>query len=103
MPFQVLDRAGYLQYEPALAEVQHKFVGALRLPDDETGDCFKFTQRLAEAAKALGVQFRFGVGIEGIDSAGGRISGVRTAQWGARRPTATCWRWAATRRRCWRR
>ena len=80
VPFQVLDRAGYLKYEPALAEVQHKFVGALRLPDDETGDCFKFTQRLAEAAKVLGVQFRFGVDIQGITAAGGRISGVRTSE-----------------------
>jgi D-amino-acid dehydrogenase len=79
VPFQVLDRAGYLQYEPALADVQHKFVGALRLPDDETGDCFKFTQRLAEAAQALGVQFRFGVDIQGLDTVGGRISGVRTS------------------------
>jgi D-amino-acid dehydrogenase len=37
VPYQVLDRAGYLQHEPALAEVQDKFVGALRLPGDETG------------------------------------------------------------------
>jgi D-amino-acid dehydrogenase len=80
VPFQVLDRAGYLQYEPALAGVQHKFVGALRLPDDETGDCFKFTQRLAEAAQALGVDFRFGVDIQGIDAAAGRITGVRTSE-----------------------
>jgi D-amino-acid dehydrogenase len=80
VPFQVLDRAGYLQFEPALAGVQHKFVGALRLPDDETGDCFKFTQRLAEAAKAMGVQFRFGVDIQAINAVGGRISGVHTSE-----------------------
>jgi D-amino-acid dehydrogenase len=80
VPFQLLDRAGYLQYEPALAGVQHKFVGGLRLPDDETGDCFKFTQRLAEAAKAMGVQFSFGVDIQAIHAAGGRISGVHTSE-----------------------
>lgn len=79
VPYQVLDRSGYLQYEPALADVQHKFVGALRLPDDETGDCFKFTQRLAEAAKALGVNFRFGVDIQRIEPTGSHISGVRTS------------------------
>jgi D-amino-acid dehydrogenase len=44
VPFEVLDRAGYLEVEPALARCKHKFVGALRLPGDETGDCFKFTQ-----------------------------------------------------------
>ncbi len=76
--FQLLDRSGYLQHEPALAEVQHKFVGALHLPGDETGDCHRFTQALAEKAKAIGVQFRFGTAIEAVESSGGRISGVRT-------------------------
>lgn len=76
--WQLLDRAGYLRYEPALASVQHKFVGALRLPGDETGDCFKFTQALAENAKALGVQFRFGVRIERIEQRAGRIEAVHT-------------------------
>jgi D-amino-acid dehydrogenase len=80
VPYQLLDRTGYLQYEPALAEVQNKFVGALRLPGDETGDCFKFTNTLAERAKALGVKFRFGVDIQGIEHSGNRITGVRTAE-----------------------
>ena len=78
VPYQLLDRTGYLKYEPALAEVQDKFIGALRLPGDETGDCFKFTTTLAERAKALGVKFRFGVDIQSVERSGGRISGVRT-------------------------
>lgn len=78
VPFQVLDQAGYLEYEPALAAVKEKFVGALRLPGDETGDCFKFTQNLARMAEALGVKFRFGTTIEGLDCSGDQISGVRT-------------------------
>ncbi len=77
--FQLLDRAGYLEYEPALAEVQHKFVGALRLPGDETGDCHLFTKALAEKAKAIGVQFRFDTSIDAVESAGGRINGVKTS------------------------
>ena len=32
--YEVLDRAGFRAVEPALAEVEHKFVGALRLPGD---------------------------------------------------------------------
>ena len=47
VPFEVLDRAGFCRVEPALKHTQHKFVGALRLPGDETGDCFLFTNRLA--------------------------------------------------------
>jgi D-amino-acid dehydrogenase len=80
VPYQVLDRAGYLQYEPALADVRHKFVGALRLPGDETGDCFLFTNRLAEMAKSLGVDFRFGVNIRGLQRDGAALSGVLTDQ-----------------------
>jgi D-amino-acid dehydrogenase len=77
VPFEVLDREGYCKVEPALAWVKEKFVGALRLPGDETGDCFKFTQNIAKMAKALGVTFRFDVAIEGIESAGGKVTGVR--------------------------
>lgn len=78
VPYQLLDRAGYLKYEPALAGVQDKFVGALRLPGDETGDCFKFTNTLADRAKELGVTFRFGVDIQRIERSGSRITGVHT-------------------------
>src|SRR5690606_25597117 len=55
IPYEVLDRAGCVAVEPALAHVQEKFVGGLLTPKDETGDCFKFTNGLAEKAKALGV------------------------------------------------
>ncbi len=80
VPFQLLDRAGYIRVEPALALVQEKFVGALRLPGDETGDCFKFTQNLATLAQALGADFRYGVHIRGISSDSARITGVATDQ-----------------------
>jgi D-amino-acid dehydrogenase len=79
VPFEVLDRAGFCRVEPALQRTQHKFVGALRLPGDETGDCFLFSNRLAEMAKALGVMFRFGTTIQGITRTGDAISGVRTS------------------------
>jgi D-amino-acid dehydrogenase len=79
VPFEVLDRAGFVKVEPALQLTQEKFVGALRLPGDETGDCFKFTNRLAEMAQALGVTFRYDTRIDGIDVAGGKVSGVRTS------------------------
>ena len=79
VPFQLLDRAGYLQYEPALAQVQEKFVGALRLPGDETGDCFKFTQNLARMAQDLGVIFRFDTTIHGLERSGQAITGIRTS------------------------
>ena len=78
VPFEVLDRDGFVRVEPGLAGTKHKFVGALRLPGDETGDCFKFTQRLAAMAQALGVAMRFGVRIEALEHDGRRVTGVRT-------------------------
>jgi D-amino-acid dehydrogenase len=78
VPYEVLDRAGFVAVEPALALTREKFVGALRLPGDETGDCFKFSNRLAEMAQALGVGFRWRTPIQGLELQGGQISGVRT-------------------------
>jgi D-amino-acid dehydrogenase len=78
VPFEVLDRKGFTRVEPALALTQQKFVGALRLPNDETGDCYHFTQRLAEMAGKHGVQFRFGTRIESLTVAGDQVSGVHT-------------------------
>jgi D-amino-acid dehydrogenase len=79
VPYRVLDKAGFCEVEPALKLTQEKFVGALLLPNDETGDCFKFTQTLATMAQQLGVKFHFNTTIDGIDKSGGQISGVRTS------------------------
>ncbi|MCO5158118.1 MAG: D-amino acid dehydrogenase [Aquamicrobium sp.] len=80
VPFEVLDRAGCAIAEPALARVSEKYVGGLRLPGDETGDCHIFTTRLAEMA-AQGnnpVEFRYGVTVEEILTDGRRATGART-------------------------
>ena len=79
VPFEVLDRPGFCRVEPALKQTQEKFVGALRLPNDETGDCFLFTSRLAEMAAGLGVRYRWGTRIDGLVADGGRVTRVRTA------------------------
>jgi D-amino-acid dehydrogenase len=78
VPFEVLDREGFCKVEPALKLTRHKFVGALRLPGDETGDCFQFTNRLAETAAGLGVKFRWNTRIEALQVGGGAITGVHT-------------------------
>ena len=80
--FELLDRAGCIRHEPALAKVQTKFVGGLLLPGDETGDCFKFTQNLAALAAQRGVIFRHGTTIQKLQSdgasVGASITGVVT-------------------------
>jgi len=78
VPYEVLDVAGCIRAEPALARVQGKYVGGLRLPGDETGDCQMFTTKLAEMAAKRGVEFRYGTPIEGIEADGRQVVGVRT-------------------------
>ncbi|MGI4796481.1 MAG: D-amino acid dehydrogenase [Janthinobacterium lividum] len=80
VPYEVLDAAGCIAAEPALARVERKFVGGLRLPGDETGDAHLFTQRLAALAEAKGVRFRYGVRIVRLQTngKGGDITGVET-------------------------
>lgn len=77
VPFELLDRAGIVKAEPALADVVDQFTGALRLPDDQTGDCALFTRQLAERAKAAGVEFRFNRTVEALEASGDRIAGAR--------------------------
>lgn len=78
VPYELLDREGCVRAEPALALVKEKISGGLRLPGDETGDCFKFTQSLAQLAERLGVEFRFGVAIRHLLREGDRVTGAAT-------------------------
>jgi len=78
VPHELLDRAGCVRAEPALGKVQEKISGGLRLPGDETGDCFKFTQNLARIAAQSGVAFRQGVHVRALRAEAGRVMGVAT-------------------------
>jgi D-amino-acid dehydrogenase len=80
VPYELLDRDGCIGAEPALAAVKEKFVGGLRLPQDETGDCHMFTQALSEIARGLGVTFRYNTAIEGMIADGTRVNGVATSK-----------------------
>lgn len=63
--------------EPALANAQDKLVGGLHLPNDETGDCYLFTNALAQIAKELGVNFQFNQNVEKLIIEGDEIKGVQ--------------------------
>ena len=72
--YELLDKAGVCRAEPALAQSPAPIAGGLRLPEDETGDCFLFTK----LAEGLGVQFRWNTEIDQLTQGpDGRISGVR--------------------------
>jgi D-amino-acid dehydrogenase len=78
VPFELLDVAGCVRAEPALAGVREKFAGGLRLPGDETGDCKIFTERLATLAQGLGVEFRYGLSVQSLVVEAGRVGSVAT-------------------------
>ncbi|OTP67643.1 D-amino acid dehydrogenase [Caballeronia sordidicola] len=77
VPFELLMPADLHKAEPALAAVSQKLTGGLRLPNDETGDCQKFTTRLAAMAEQLGVKFRYNTPIDALAISGGRIASVQ--------------------------
>ncbi|MBS0237146.1 MAG: D-amino acid dehydrogenase [Proteobacteria bacterium] len=76
--FEVLDPAGCVGAEPGLAPVQHTITGGLRLPNDETGDCFTFTNELRTICEKLGVQFRFETDIRRLRVERDRVVAVET-------------------------
>ncbi len=80
VPYQLLEPHQLAQVEPALALTCHKLTGGLHLPNDETGDCQLFTQRLAEMAAAAGVTFRFSLPVDRLLREGNRISGVKCGE-----------------------
>ena len=60
IPYRLFEGMDVRQVEPALEHARVAIAGGLHLPDDETGDCFLFTQALAQHAQTLGVVFRYG-------------------------------------------
>jgi len=77
--YEELDVAGCIAAEPGLAGVKDKIVGGLRLPDDETGDCYEFCQQLTTLAQAAGVKFKFGVTVSKLNQDEGKIRSVSTS------------------------
>ncbi|KXO73814.1 D-amino acid dehydrogenase small subunit [Acinetobacter venetianus] len=73
--FDLLNAQQLGSVEPALAHNDH-LVGGLHLPNDETGDCFLFTNALAQLAQDLGVEFKFDQNVEKLIVEGDEIKGV---------------------------
>lgn len=78
VPFELHDPEGCRRIEPGLAHSEVPYVGALRLPGDETGDCRIFTETLAKMAEDAGVKFRWNETISAVQREGDKITGVIT-------------------------
>jgi D-amino-acid dehydrogenase len=78
--YEVLDPRACVAAEPGLATAAVPFVGALRLPNDDTGDCKLFTEAMARLAAAAGVVFQFDITVDALQTEGDRITGVATSR-----------------------
>ena len=76
VPHELLLKDDLAKVEPALEYAKDKLVGGLHLPNDETGDCYLFTNALANLAKDLGVEFKFNQEVEKLVVEGDEIKGV---------------------------
>ncbi|WP_175782904.1 D-amino acid dehydrogenase [Burkholderia cenocepacia] len=77
--FRELDAAGCTAIEPGLRWARQAPVGGIYLPDDEAGDCARFTRELRALCEANGVAFRFNTELRTLDVAGEKARGVRVA------------------------
>ena len=76
--YERVDRDRCVELEPALADTGPRWPARLYFARDEVGDCNKFTQGLAAACAARGVQLPVRHERQRIETSGGRVSGVVT-------------------------
>jgi len=74
---RILTPAEAVEVAPGIS--QEDLLGATFCPDDGIADPAGLTQGYATAARRVGVQIELGVEVMGVDVAGGRVIGVRTA------------------------
>jgi D-amino-acid dehydrogenase len=67
-----------LALEPSLAPIERDLAGALHFPSDESGDAHRFCASLANSARELGVEFRYGTSISSIDVRSGAVAALVT-------------------------
>lgn len=78
LTYEALDAEECIRREPALAANRGTLVGGVFFPREEIGDCHKFTSGLAKRCTELGVRFRFGTAITGLERSGGRVTAALT-------------------------
>lgn len=74
--FEFLDSDRTIALEPALIEIRDQIVGALRFPDDESGDARVFCEELTTEIRRLGGQILTDSIVREIRIEKGAISGV---------------------------
>ena len=76
--FEVIDTKRCLSLVPGLAPKAETLRGGIFFPDEQSGDCFKFANGIAEYSRARGAEYRFDTTVRALEAEGGRITGVVT-------------------------
>ncbi|MDC0430715.1 D-amino acid dehydrogenase [Candidatus Thioglobus sp.] len=76
--YKKLNVEGCIKVEPALIHVKDKILGGIHYLEDQSANCFSFTNHLTQACKDLGVKFDFNVSIQKIDYENKSIVGIQT-------------------------
>ena len=76
--YRLLDRAACITHEPALGDSRGTITGGMLFPDDESGDCRRFTEELAARAQQQGVKFMAATSVIRLAADGDRITRVVT-------------------------
>lgn len=81
LELRAIDPDEAARIDPALEGVKSKFAGAVYCPSDGSGDARVFTRNLARhCAEKLGVRFMFDTAVQGFETAGDRITAVKTSK-----------------------
>ncbi len=78
--YELLNAEQCIDAEPGLRHVKDQIKGGLRYLDDQSANCFLFTNHLVEECMKLGVQFDYDVTINSIAAKDKNINGINTSQ-----------------------
>jgi D-amino-acid dehydrogenase len=67
-----------VELEPALGRAASRIVGGIHYPQDESGDCCKFTHAIARLCAKGGVIFHYGTTVQKIEANGGSVAAIKT-------------------------
>ncbi len=77
---EVIDAAGAVAREPALAPIEDQLAGGLFFPQDESGDAQRFCALIADWLSAQGVSVRYGLSVLGLRPQSDRAPVVMTRE-----------------------
>ncbi|MFO0990555.1 MAG: D-amino acid dehydrogenase [Hyphomicrobiales bacterium] len=80
LTYEVISTAQCVTMVPALGPRREQLAGGIHYPDEESGDCFAFTEELARICAERGVHFAFDTVVHRLVRDGTRLSHLETSK-----------------------